>query len=347
MDAFFASVEQRDNPSLRGRPVIVGGSPDSRGVVASCSYEARKFGIHSAMSSSQARRLCPWAVFVRGRFDAYRAVSSELHEIFREYSDMVEPLSLDEAYIDVTENKKSAVSATLIAREIRSLIYRNTGLTASAGVSYNKFIAKVASDYNKPNGVTVVTPKRALEFLDSLPVGKFYGIGKVTEKRLLSLGVAKGSDLRKLDRAFLLESFGKAGGFYYDIVRGIDQRPVEPERERKSVGKEHTFSADVLSISEIMSYLEKIALEVHSVLMKNSLQGKTITLKVKYRDFVSVTRSISLYEPARSAREIMGYIPALLEKTDAGKVPVRLLGIAVSALERTDSAADRQLLLFR
>ena len=348
MDAFYASVEQRDNPALRGRPVIVGGAPGSRGVVASCSYEARKFGIHSAMPSGTASRLCPKAVFVPGRFEVYRQVSSCIHEIFYSYSDLVEPLSLDEAYIDVTENRKSMVSATKIAGEVRRRIRKETGLTASAGVSYNKFIAKVASDYRKPDGMTVVTPAMASGFLDSLPVRKFHGIGSATEKRLLAMGVTNGAELKRLDRDILVRCFGKAGAFYYDIVRGIDNRPVEPDRVRKSIGKERTFQTDMDDRNEMLSVLSSIADEVARILEKNETGGRTITVKVKYSDFVSVTRSLSINDSISTAPQMMEHVPLLLDRTEAGRKKVRLLGISISSLDSEDDIAgtERQLVLF-
>ena len=334
MDAFYPSVEQRDNPSLRGKPVIVGGRPDSRGVVSSCSYEARRYGIRSAMPSALAFKLCPNAVFIQGRFDAYKAVSKQVHEILHDYSDLVEPLSLDEAYIDVTGNKKEISSATIIAQEIRKRIKKETGLTASAGVSYNKFIAKTASDFNKPDGIKIVKPAEAEEFLDALPIGKFYGIGKATEKRFLAMGITNGKKLKRLDRDTLGRFFGKAGGFYYDIVRGVDTRQVEPYRERQSVGKERTMSSDVDDTGEMLSVLSSIAIEVSAILQRRGLSGKTVTLKVKYPDFTSVTRSYSSAEPLNESTEIMKYIPGLLARTDVVKKSVRLLGISVSGFER-------------
>jgi DNA polymerase-4 len=346
MDAFYPSVEQRDNPSLYGKPVIVGGRPDSRGVVSSCSYEARKYGVRSAMPSAMAYRLCPRAVFLPGRFDVYKAVSRQIHEIFHDYSDLVEPLSLDEAYIDVSSNKKGTPSATIIAEDIRRRIKKETGLTASAGVSYNKFIAKTASDFNKPNGIKVVTPGEAAEFLEALPIGKFYGIGKSTEKRFLAIGVTSGRELKRLERETLIRLFGKAGGFYYDIVRGIDHRPIEPYRERQSIGKERTMQYDLDDTTEMLSVLDSIAAEVSAILKKHKTAGKTITLKVKYPDFTSVTRSYSLPQAVDEASSIMKYIPQLLERTEAAEKSVRLLGVSVSGFaDAGDIGEGRQLLL--
>jgi len=245
MDAYYASVEQRDRPEFKGKPVIVGGDPKSRGVVAACSYEARKFGIHSAMASSTAYRLCPDAVFIRPRFDMYRAVSTQIREIFYEYTDLVEPLSLDEAFLDVTENYKGMPSATIIAKEIKREIYRRTGgLTASAGISFNKFLAKVASDINKPDGITVITPEMADEFIDRLPIRKFFGVGKVTEEKMLNLGIKTGADLKQYRKEQLIQLFGKSGNYFYDIAHGLDDRPVQPNRIRKSMGKETSYKTN-------------------------------------------------------------------------------------------------------
>ncbi|MCU0285899.1 MAG: DNA polymerase IV [Acidobacteria bacterium] len=330
MDAFYASVEQRDRPELKGKPVIVGGDPNSRGVVATCSYEARKFGVHSAMASSIAYRLCPQGIFVRPRFDVYEVVSKQIREIFHRYTDLVEPLSLDEAYLDVTENKKNIPYAADIARTILKNIREETGLTASAGVSFNKFLAKVASDIHKPNGLTVVTPKNAAKFIDKLPIGKFFGVGKVTEKKMLELGIKTGADLKKKTRKELIQYFGKVGDFYYEIANGLDDRPVNPHRERKSIGQEQTLARDINDLSEMLAILEKLALGVEEYLKERLIKGRTITLKIKYFDFKSITRSITAPEPVCEAADIMKYIPGLLEKTEAGQRKVRLLGVSVS-----------------
>ena len=331
MDAFYASVEQRDRPELKGRPVIVGGDPKSRGVVAACSYEARKFGVHSAMASATAYRLCPEAVFIRSRFDVYRAVSAQIREIFYEYTDLVEPLSLDEAFLDVTQNYKGMPSATLIAREIKRKIYERTGkLTASAGVSFNKFLAKVASDMNKPNGITVVTPEMADEFIDKLPIRKFFGVGKVTEEKMLNLGIKTGADLKKFKKEQLIQLFGKSGNYFFDIAHGLDDRPVEPNRIRKSIGHETTFVEDIDDTDRMIEILEDIAADLENSLNKRDAKGRTVTLKVKYFDFQSVTRSVTIDEPADSAAVILRYISPLLAKTEAGAKKVRLLGISVS-----------------
>ncbi len=347
MDAFYASVEQRDNPQLKGKPVIVGGQPDKRGVVAACSYEARKFGIHSAMSSARAYKLCPQAVFLYPRFDKYKAVSARIMEIFHEYTDLVEPLSLDEAFLDVTRNKKGIESATQIARQIRKDIFEKTGLTASAGVSYNKFLAKVASDYHKPDGLTVVTPDKAHSFIDRLPIRKFFGVGKVTEKKMLGLGIKTGADLKKLSKDDLIHIFGKYGGYFYNIAHGMDSRPVTVERIRKSLGKEITLSRDIDNIEEMCTILDHIAHEVENELKKRGLKGRTITLKVKYHDFQSITRSITVRRRTDRADEIMNHISSLLSDTDAGKTRVRLLGITLSNFEERPirTREDRQLIL--
>jgi DNA polymerase-4 len=338
MDAFYASVEQRDRAELRGQPVIVGGDPKSRGVVAACSYEAREFGIHSAMASSTAYRLCPDAVFIRPRFDVYRAVSSEIRKIFCEYTDLVEPLSLDEAFLDVTENYVNMASATLIAREIKKKIFNRTGkLTASAGVSFNKFIAKVASDMNKPDGITVITPDMADEFIDELPIRKFFGVGKVTEEKMLNVGIKSGADLKRYKKEQLVQMFGKSGSYFYNIAHGMDDRPVEPNRIRKSIGKETTFIEDIDDTNQMVEILENIADRLENSLIKHEAKGRTITLKLKYFDFHSITRSVTIDEPADNAAVIMEYIRPLLSKTEAGKKKVRLLGISISNFDDQES----------
>jgi len=331
MDAFYASVEQRDTPELKGKPVIVGGDLNQRGVVAACSYEARKFGIHSAMASSTAYKLCPAAVFIRPRFDVYKAVSSEIREIFHDYTNLVEPLSLDEAFLDVTENFKQVASATLIAKEIREQIYSRTGrLTASAGVSFNKFLAKVASDINKPDGITVITPEMADSFIDRLPIRKFFGVGKVTEEKMMGFGIKTGADLKKFNKEKLIQFFGKSGNYFYNIAHGKDDRPVEPNRIRKSIGKETTLPEDIDDKDEMLEILENIAIKLENLLIRHDAKGKTITLKIKYFDFRSITRSITIDEPVDSASVIMKYITPLLSKTEAGDRKVRLLGISIS-----------------
>jgi|AntAceMinimDraft_16_1070373.scaffolds.fasta_scaffold11772_2 DNA polymerase-4 len=333
MDAFFASVEQRDNPELRGKPVVVGGDPHERGVVASCSYEARSFGIHSAMPGKRAFRCCPHAIFVRPRFDKYCAVSDQIREIFYEYSDLVEPLSLDEAFIDVTDNKKNIPYATEVAMQIKDDILKKTGLTASAGVSFNKFLSKVASDINKPNGIKVVKPCDADEFIDNLPIRKFFGVGKVTEQKMSRIGIRTGADLKKYDRIKLIQIFGKAGNYFYDIAHSQDNRPVIAQRERKSLGKETTLHEDINNIEQMRKILEGIALQIESLLIQKEVTGKTLTLKVKYSDFQSITRSITLSQPIKESALMMSHACSLLNKTEAGKKKVRLLGLTISNLE--------------
>lgn len=336
MDAFYASVEQRDDPELKGKPVIVGGNPKSRGVVCACSYEARKFGVHSAMASARAYKLCPDAVFLRPRFDAYSAVSAQIREVFREYTDIVEPLSLDEAYLDVTNNKKSITSAKQIAQEIKKKIYERTGLTASAGVSFNKFLAKIASDFNKPDGLTVVTPEKAAEFINNLPIRKFFGIGKATEKKMHDIGIKTGADLKKMSRDELIHNFGKAGCYFYGIAHGEDERPVNAHRIRKSIGKETTLTEDINDRKQMLSILEQIALKLENLVGERNIKGKTVTLKVKYHDFQSITRSVTIEEPVVKATFIMKHIEPLLDKTEAGRKKVRLLGITISNFVDSD-----------
>ena len=330
MDAFFAAVEQRDNPSLKGKPVVVGGNPDSRGVVCTASYEARKYGIHSAMPTSTAYKRCPHAIFVFPRFEAYLAVSTIIREIFHSYTDLVEPLSLDEAFLDVTSNKKGMASATLIAEEIRAAIQERTQLTASAGVSFNKFIAKIASDQDKPNGITVIPPDQAASFIAGLSIRSFFGVGKVTEKKMLGLGVQTGADLKAMDLKTLVDHFGKSGKYYYDIARGRDERPVEPNRERKSIGKETTFSEDIDDREEMEDVIRKLASDVARLMGKKGKKGRTVCLKVKYADFRSVTRRKTFLTPLSDAKSVIHSVLPLLEKTEVGENKVRLLGVSVS-----------------
>ncbi|MCL1864335.1 MAG: DNA polymerase IV [Spirochaetes bacterium] len=346
MDAFYAAIEQRDNPSLKGKPVIVGGDPNRRGVVSTCSYEARKYGIHSAMPCKTAIRLCPQAVLVSPRFDVYKKVSKQFLNICADYTDLIEPLSLDEAFLDVTENRKNITSATVIAKEIQSRIFSEIGLTVSAGVSYNKFLAKIASDINKPNGIAVIRPVEAEKFLETLPIGKFYGVGKISEKRMLALGINNGLDLKNRDLETLVKHFGKVGKFYYDIVRGIDTRIVSPYRERKSYGREITLAEDILDMDLIKSILGSIAKELEPALKRKNIKGRTVTLKIKYHDFRQITRSRTLDRPVDSADEMINEVYELLNYTDAGRKKIRLLGISVSNFgSEDDMASDDQLLL--
>jgi DNA polymerase-4 len=332
MDAFYASVEQRDNPELCGKPVIVGGRPDTRGVVATCSYEARRFGIHSAMSCVKAYRLCPQAIFVRPRFDAYRQVSQQIREIFLQYTDLVEPLSLDEAYLDVTVNKQQIESATWVAQKICKEIRQQTGLTASAGVSYNKFLAKIASDVDKPDGLTVVTPEQASEFIAGLPVRRFHGVGRVTEQKMRWLGIETGADLRRWSLEDLVRNFGKAGHYFYGIARGSDSRPVVPNRIRKSIGKETTLADDLADRGQMLTIIGDLSEQIAALLSARQIGGKTLTLKVKYADFQNVSRCVSRYHPFEKAEDILAVAEGLLKKTEAGVRAVRLLGVTVSHL---------------
>ncbi len=339
MDAFYAAVEQRDNKDLRGKPVIVGGDPGSRGVVATCSYEARAFGIHSAMSSAKAYQLCPKAIFVRPRFDAYRKVSLQIRELFHEYTDLVEPLSLDEAFLDVTENKPGIEYASQVAREILQEIFQRTRLTASAGVSYNKFLAKIASDVKKPAGLTVVTPEQADEFIAVLPIRRFHGVGRVTEKRMLARGIVNGSDLRQCSLEDLQRWFGKSGQYYYDIARGVDKRAVVANRLRKSIGTETTLAEDCADKGEMVLILDKLAKKVEALLSARHTSGLTLTLKVKYDDFQNVTRSLTQAEPIEDAETMLLLAEKMLARTEAGMRPVRLLGLTISNLT-TDIPVD-------
>ena len=330
MDAFYASVEQLDNPALKGKPIAVGGS-ENRGVVAAASYEARKFGVRSALSGTLAKKYCPEIIFVKPRFERYKEISKKIHSIFRDYTDLVEPLSLDEAYLDVTVNKKGYVSASALAQEIRDRIYAEVGLTASAGISVNKFIAKIASDINKPNGQKTVSPHEVLSFLEVLPIKKFYGVGKVTTDKMYQLGVFTGFDLKSKSLDFLEKHFGKAGSFYYDVVRGIHNSEVKSDRITKSVAAEHTFDNNLSSEIYMMERLESIAQTLEKRLKKHDLSGKTITLKIKYSDFTQQTRSKSLPYFISDKGLILETVKDLLYQ-ERMKDSVRLLGISLSNL---------------
>ncbi|HSI90557.1 MAG TPA: DNA polymerase IV [Adhaeribacter sp.] len=332
MDAFFASVEQRDFPELRGKPVAVGGS-GPRGVVAAASYEARKFGVFSAMPGSVARRKCPELIFVKTRFEVYEKVSRQIREIFHLYTDLVEPLSLDEAYLDVTENHFQLASATRIAREIKDRIKAETGLTASAGVSCNKFLAKVASAYRKPDGLTVVLPENAAALVETLPIEKFYGIGAVTAARMHSLGIRTGLDLKQLPAEELRKHFGKAGEYYYQIARAQDDRPVEPNRIRKSVGAERTFAEDLTTAGEMEEQLLPLAREVAEYLQNRNNAGRTITLKIKHNDFSQTTRSKTFLSAIQTPDLLFRLAKELLHTPGLPALPVRLLGVSVSGLQ--------------
>lgn len=330
MDAFYAAVEQRDFPQYKGKPIVVGGSPDGRGVVATASYEARKFGIHSAMSARRAIQLCPEAIFVRPRFDAYKSVSVSIREIFGRYTDLIEPLSLDEAYLDVTEDKLHIGSALEIAKQIKDAIRDELNLTASAGVSSNKFIAKIASDMNKPDGLTFIGPSKIEAFMEKLPVEKFFGVGKVTADRMKKMGLHNGSDLKQLTEQDLVGKFGKTGKFYFRIVRGIDERPVQPHRITKSLGAEDTFEQDLVSIEEMVTELEQLAEKVTERLERNQLKGKTLTLKIKFSDFSQITRNQSFTAPTGDYLSIITAAKDLLVKAEIEDRTVRLLGISLS-----------------
>lgn len=330
MDAFYAAVEQRDFPELRGKPVVVGGPPNSRGVVCTASYEARTFGVRSAMPCSQAFRLCPEAIFVAPRFEAYKEVSAHLHGLFREFTDQIEPLSLDEAYLDVTENKRGWEHATPIAQELRERIRGELSLTGSAGVSYCKFLAKIASDARKPDGLTIVRPSQARALIDALPVGRFHGVGPVTERRLHEHTLRTGSDIHRFGETNMGRVLGRMGAFLWRLSDGQDDRPVEAERERKSVGAEDTFEKDEADVLVLRRFLRDLAGKVAERLARAGLQGRTVTVKVKFSDFRQVTRSRTLDE-AVDARETLERLAMdLLSDTDAGARPVRLLGIQVS-----------------
>ena len=331
MDAFFASVEQRDNPDLRGKPIAVGGG-GKRGVVAAASYEARKYGVHSAMPGSIAARLCPHLIFVRGNFDQYRKVSQQIRAIFAEYTDLIEPLSLDEAYLDVTENKLGISSATQIANEIRQKIFERTELTASAGVSFTKFLAKTASDYNKPNGVTVIKPDQAQAFLEKLPIEKFHGIGKVTAEKMRKMGIKNGDDLRKWSELELIRRFGKTGRHYYKVCRGEDDSPVNPNQVRKSISAEETFRDDIEDKAEMKEELHPIAKKVFEYMKSKDNFGRTLVLKAKTPDFQTFTRSKTYAHELRDFDEILRGVHELLDNNYDTIKKVRLLGVGVSNL---------------
>ncbi|WP_343704188.1 DNA polymerase IV [Chitinophaga sp.] len=348
MDAFYASVEQRDFPEYRGKPIAVGGSPEGRGgVVATASYEARKYGIRSAMPSKRALQLCPDVIFIRPRFAAYKEVSQQVRDIFRRYTDLIEPLSLDEAYLDVTEDKQHIGSAIAIARQIKQAIRDELQLTASAGVSVNKFVAKIASDMQKPDGLTFIAPEQVEDFMEKLPVEKFFGVGKVTADKMKRMGLHTGADLKKLTEANLVQLFGKTGHFYYRIVRGIDEREVQPHRETKSLGAEDTFPHDLTTVEEMNLELDKIALTVAARLEKYQLRGRTVTLKIKYSDFRQITRNQSFPLPVGDLATIAATAKQLLLKTDPADVKIRLLGITLSNFaDDAPAAPAQQLSLF-
>ncbi|AGT10269.1 DNA polymerase IV [Paracoccus aminophilus] len=346
MDAFYASVEQRDNPSFRGKPVAVGGI--KRGVVAAASYEARRFGVRSAIPSSRALRLCPELIFVPPRFDVYRAISQQIREIFALYTPLIEPLSLDEAYLDLTDHLEGR-TATRIAQEIRRRIFETTGLTASAGVSYNKFLAKMASDQRKPNGLFVIPPEAGRDFVAGLPIGKFHGIGPATAARMEEHGIRTGADLRRQSLEFLTARFGKSGCYYWNVSRGIDHREVKPDRIRKSIGAETTFFSDLRDLAQASAELQPLAEKVWRHAQKAEDRGRTVTLKVKYGDFRQITRARSLPRPVHDAAEMLEIAQELLAPVFADPHGVRLLGVTLSGLEGAalrEEEGPRQLGLF-
>jgi len=346
MDAFYTSIEQRDHPEYRNKPLAVGGSKE-RGVVAAASYEARSFGIHSAMSSKMAYRKCPDIIFVKPRFEVYKEVSRQIMNIFFDYTDLVEPLSIDEAYMDVTRNKKDLPSATLIAKEIKKRIKEQTKLTASAGISINKFLAKIASDYRKPDGLFIIKPEEAETFIENLPIGKFVGVGKVTAKKMYKLGLYKGIDIKRMDKSELIKHFGKAGDFYFNISRAIDLRPVNPHRIRKSVGTEITFEKDLTDLFEIISELYRIELKLMERMKKNNYSGKTLTLKIKFANFEQITRSKTYIQSIDNFDLLHKIAKELLYSIDISNAntKIRLLGLTVSNFIEKNNSKEIQLTL--
>ncbi|MDX5935727.1 DNA polymerase IV [Acidithiobacillus thiooxidans] len=340
MDAFFAAVEQRDHPELQGQPVIVGGDPAGRGVVATCSYEARRFGIHSAMTAARARSLCPQAIFLRPRMEAYRKASRQVMNILRRYTPLVEPLSLDEAFLDVTVATADGILAVQIAREIRWCIQQETGLIASAGVSYNKLLAKLASDWRKPNGLFVIPPEKGLDFLSPLPVGKLHGVGPATVKKLSTLGIHTVLDLRNAERETLIAQFGKTGLWFYEIARGIDKRPVQPSRQRKSVGAERTFPQNINDPQVMLAHLQEMASQVSARLITVGLAGRTISIKVRFSDFETITRAYTHAQAVWRKEDLIACLPDLLDKAlpVESQPSIRLLGVSVSGMLRPEDS---------
>ena len=344
MDAFYASVEQRNNPALRGKPVAVGGS-EKRGVVAAASYEARKFGVHSAMPSVRAAKLCPDIIFVHPRFDVYKQVSHKIRDVFREYTEIIEPLSLDEAYLDVSRPGQDEGYEIRIAREIKTKIRETVDLTASAGISYNKFLAKIASDMDKPDGLYVISEDEAEDFLARLPIKKFHGIGSKTAEKMRNAGIFTGADLRKRSLEDLAQRYGKMGTYYFDICRGIDNRPVQPNRERKSISAENTFDVDLMKMDQVRSKVDPIIIEVFKRYTRGTNKGRTVTVKIKYGDFEQITRSHTLEHPVESEDGLRKEVLKLLNPSILRDEGIRLLGVGISnfAEEKTDQ--DKQLSL--
>jgi DNA polymerase IV len=341
MDAFYASVEQRDDTSLRGRPVAVGGSRE-RGVVAAASYEARKFGVRSAMPSVIAARLCPDLIFVPPRFEVYRSISAQIRDIFAAYTSVIEPLSLDEAYLDVTPNEPDAPYATRIAREIRAAILARTRLTASAGISYNKFLAKLASDHRKPNGQFTITPELGPSFVEHLEVGRFHGIGPATEAQMHALGLRTGADLRRCTEGFLVQHFGKVGSHFHKIAWGIDERPVVQDRPRKSAGSETTFSQDLTDEAAVQAALERLVDDVWGWRKRSGMSGRTTTVKIKYADFELITRSRTLARPVANRAELVEMARSLVASVLPLRKPVRLLGVSMSNFDVAGPVSGQQ-----
>jgi DNA polymerase-4 len=337
MDAFFAAVEQRDNPNYRNKPLIVGGKPNSRGVVSTCSYEARRYGIHSAMPSAHAYRLCPQAIFVTPRFSAYQEASNSIRKIFAQYTTIIEPLSLDEAYLDVSDVSLCKGSATLMAQEIKAKIKQQTYLTASAGVSYNKFLAKIASDINKPDGLSLITPEQGADFVANLPVQKFHGVGQATYKKMLALGIETGRDLRQYSSSALRQHFGKTGDYYYNICRGIDFRPVNSHRESQSIGVEITFSEDIQELGTVLIQLQHLLKQALTKLTEKKLNARTLSIKIKYANFVQITRSRTVACSLLTASDevLHALLASLLKNTEVGRRKIRLVGVSLSSLENT------------
>lgn len=340
MDAFYASVEQRDNPELRGKPLAVGHA-EERGVVAAASYEARRYGVRSAMSSRKAKRLCPELIFVPGRMDVYKSVSHQIHEIFHAYTDIIEPLSLDEAFLDVTDNKPGISLAIEIAKEIKKRIREELGLIASAGVSYNKFLAKIASDYRKPDGLCTIHPDQAMDFIAHLPIESFWGVGPVTAKKMHALGIHNGSELQGCSQEMLVRQFGKAGNLYYDFARGIDLRPVEAVRIRKSVGCEHTLEKDISSRSSAIIELYHVTTELLERLKHTGFSGNTLTLKIKFHDFNQITRSITQANELTTLDKILPLAKQLLKEVEYENHPIRLIGLSVSNPKEERKEAEK------
>lgn len=343
MDAFYASVEQRDNPALQGRPVAVGGRPEQRGAVIAASYEARQYGVRSAMPSRRAVQRCPQLIFVKPRFEVYREVSAQLKAIFLDYTSLVEPLSLDEAYLDVTTDKLGIGSAIAIAKQIKQRIQVELGLTASAGISINKFLAKIASDLDKPDGLFLIAPQQAEAFIETLPIKDFYGVGPATTAKMKALGIETGADLKKWQKEKLVATFGKAGHYYYQVVRAEDNRPVNPHRIRKSIGAEKSFFEDLCDLADMDTALVNVATEVHQRLLENKRSGYRLTLKIKYDNYDTITRSRTLKTPIQTKAEILQLSRELLSAHLAPNRPVRLLGITLSSL--TTPQPHRQLTL--